>query len=623
VTSWAAIDSTVEPPRLAIGCPKAEHHLAEQIPGCNYDKADGIWRVDLSWPAYACLREVWGSQPLDIRPSLAKYGEACWQGVQERYAMRQELDAPPHIAREIDAIEKGAERKLFLPQRGGTAWLVRWRRDILGDPQGNGKTPMVIRALQVLEQRGQGGGLPAVVVAPGAALYNWKREFDRWAPELKVSVVDGTALRRRRALEEPADVYVMAWSSVRTHTRLARYPGVAFARCPEHGGQDPKTTPGRCDLHEKELNRKGFRIQTVIADEAHRMQDARSKQTRAVWWLAHHAENFWAVTGTMIGDTINDLWPILHGIDPRAWPSRSRYLDLFAIKEYAWHGGMEVLDIRPDTARTFHSLVQPLIRRIPKEIARPWQPPRLDPVFRYPEMPPAQARVYKQLRKELLADLEPSTIVPANSGVLFSRLCQMAVSTVEVTHGEDAQGFTTDLVRMTAPSSKADDLLDFIMDEPTDQLVVAANSPQLIELMTGYIGKFKITSSRIVGGMTSMEKDSAAEMFQRGDVQVCFINAAGSEAITLTAASTIFFAQPDPVFRSREQKIGRVDRIGQEKAVRVIYSITPHTVEEGLFQLGEEKAERVMNVTRDADLLRWIVTGAEPAESGQGVLFDG
>jgi hypothetical protein len=66
--------------------------------------------------------------------------------------------------------------------------------------------------------------------------------------------------------------------------------------------------------------------------------------------------------------------------------------------------------------------------------------------------------------------------------------------------------------------------------------------------------------------------------------------------------------EPDTSFLQREQKIGRVDRYGQQHAVRQVYALAPGTVDRHRYQLGCEKAERHNSVARDPDLLRWILT---------------
>jgi SNF2 family DNA or RNA helicase len=622
--AWAEIING----KITIGCSTVENHLATQLPGCNFDKDKNTWHAPLSWATVVTLHMLWHGQQLDRGPELQAWSKEAYEDVLYSWKLRGALDdrAADESNEDVMAVldgldelsvpfEDGRPRRLYPFQRGGAAYLADRRRGILGDEQGQGKTAQLIRAMQLVRALGSvgSGPFPALVVCTVAAVRNWEREIANWAPELRTVVVDGTALRRRQAIErDDADVWIMGWPNVRAHTRLEAYPGVRFVRCKACGGIDDGIAPARCEVHAKDLNLRGVPWRTVIADEAHRMQDARSKQTRALWWLLHQAEYRWLATGTPIGDHIGELWPLLHGLDIATAPSRSRYLDLFAIKEHNFHGGSTVLGIRPDTAETFHSFVQPLIRRIPRAIALPFLPKRMEPVFRYPEMTPAQKRTYDKIKKSAMAELEGRLVVAQNDLVSFSRLCQLASSMLEVVEGEDADGFTTENPRMVAPSSKVADLVDFLEDED-GQLVVASNSPQLVALAEKALAAKKITHCKIVGGMNADAMDQAVTWFQRGDCRVIFITAAGAESITLTAAHTIYFMQPDPSWRSREQKISRIDRIGQEGhpqgGIRIVYSITPKSVEERLYQLGQEKGERAAQVTRDADMLRWLIGG--------------
>ena len=610
--AWVAIEPGTDPPIMAVGCSKSEFHLPVQVPGMNWRKEDGLWRVPLTWASWVALLTVWGQQRLDVHPDLQAWAHQQWEQQQLRYQYRSDLDARQwrDVLEDLDT-ESGT---LFPFQRAGAAWLLGWRRVVMGDPQGNGKTPQLIRGVQLAKRCTPDTG-PWLVVAVPSALYNWQREFGVWAPELTVRVIDGTAPKRRKAImdEGEADVYVIGWPTVRQHTRLMAYPGQAFVRCDEHGGSAGKTA-AQCEVHPKELNE--IRWAGVIADEAHRMKDAKSKQTRAVWQLAGGAEYFWPATGTPIADNIADLWPVLHAIDPLAFPSKSRYLDLFAVKQLNWHGGSEFLGIKPETQKAFHAIVQPLIRRVPKEIARPQMPPRLPVSYRYPEMSSAQARAYKQMQKEALAELESSNVVTDNDLARFARLCQLASASIETYDGEDRQGFTKQKVRMTLPSGKADDLMDFLEDNP-GPLVVCMNSPQLLELCEAKLKDAKIAHCAILGGQSPMERDQAVRWFQEGECRVILITAgAGGESITLTASDTMLFLQPNPSSLVTEQVIGRVDRIGQQNPVRVVYAISRGTVDERLLALSQGKSDRAAEVTRDPDLLRWLLGGGDvPAQT--------
>jgi len=758
--AWAEMGA--ERGTMEIGTSDVENHLTQQLPGCNYDKSAyggrGVWRAPLSWAGYVTLMMLFSGQELLIGPQLTAWAWQAYRGVEYAWQLRQLIDDSGGTPEDRELLAKfdaasvplpdGSPRALYPPQRGGAIYLAYVRRGALNDDQGNGKTPQVIRALQLLAARGQ-DPYPALVICTDAAKFNWQREFATWAPEVPVRVIDGGAAARKKQIAEAAEdqlkcpihgqfirtktgmgmnensgsetqstprdnatavlhgmrptrsgeknqhehpicgeistsqlssmmkcsdtrkdiagsvlrqkdssstttghaaqdrsaavnvsdlssatdaisqlsrqqyrdglsllrctcpVMVSSWAGVRMHSRLAAYPGVRFTRCVACGGIDDAITASRCQVHEKELNQIAWR--TVVADEAHRLGDARSQQTRAVWWLMQSAQYRWPVTGTPIADNIGNLWPVMHALDPASAPSRSRYLDLFAVKTHGWGGkGTIVLDIRPDTAPAFHAAYQPMMRRIPRAVALPWLPERMPPVFRYPPMSPAQKRMYGQLKKDSLALLEDTAdlLVPQNSLEKFGRLCQLAASMIAVTEIEGPDGFPAERVDLVLPSSKVDDLLDFLEDNP-GPLVVAANSPRLIALAERKLDEKRITHCKIIGGMSAESKEEAKEIFQRGERRVIFITSAGAESITLTASSTIFFMQPEPSLLAREQKIGRVDRIGSQvhDSIRIIYSITPGTVEERLYKLGGEKEERAASVTRDKELLRWLIQG--------------
>lgn len=591
---------------LAIGAAKAEHHLCQAIPGCNYNKKDHIWRLPLSWPGYVCFRTAWASMPIDIYPPLLAYGETAWIQVQQRFADRVRIDSTIEYGGLIRDAEADNGMELRPDQRGAVEWLCKYGRAGIEDPTGNGKTPIMIRALQV-QQQITGTALPALYIGNGSALLSIRDKFAAWAPELKTSVVSGTAKARAEALGREADVYLIAWDNLRLHTRLAPYGSQRLARCTECAGIETKTTPGRCEVHEKELNK--IRFGTVIPDEAHKMRDPTTKQTRACWWMMWHAEFAWPMTGTLLAATVADPWGPMHGLDPKAWPSRSRYLDMFARKEFAWNRAAEILGFRPEHEYAANTIIQPYWRRIPREIARPNQPPRGEPEFRYPELTPAHRKVYDQLTKEALADLEGALMVTGNDLVKYTRLCQLASSMVEQYDGEDEQGFTRPLYRLVLPCPKADDLLEFL-SETDDQVVVAAISTELIALAERKLHDAGISFTHIIGGMSAEAQYEANMAFLGKQVRVIFISSAGAESIDLQSSATIYFLEPDTSFLAREQKIGRVDRYGQMFPVRQVYALSPGTVDLHRYKLGCEKAERHDSVARDPDLLRWILTGA-------------
>ena len=60
---------------------------------------------------------------------------------------------------------------------------------------GLGKTLQTIAALLARRQEGE-STFPDLIICPTSLLYNWKKEFERFAPELSVCLVTGTATQR-------------------------------------------------------------------------------------------------------------------------------------------------------------------------------------------------------------------------------------------------------------------------------------------------------------------------------------------------------------------------------------------------------------------------------------------
>lgn len=477
--------------------------------------------------------------------------------------------------------------KLLEFQRPGVAFLVKNRRAILADPMGTGKTAQLIRTLQVLAEMGE-SPFPALVVCPNSLKTStWSFELATWAPELKVQVIDGGAVKRRKQLAADADCFIVNWEAVRLHSRLAGYGTIALS--------EKDKTP-------KELNELGLR--TVICDEAHRMKDAKAAQTRAVWSVLHGAEFRYLATGTPVADNIADLWALLHGVEPDWFSTKTKYVDRFADASINYFGGIDIHGIKPDTKDEFFQIVDPLIRRIPKKAALPQLPPVLPLQIRHTPMLPKQKKAYEQMRDTMIANLGDLLVAP-NPLAQLMRLNQLASASASVT--EDG------IVTLESPSPKVDDLVDLLEEMGDEPLVVAAVSRQLIELAAERLTKLNIPHGLVTGAQSGYERGQAVTRFQDGRDRVILLTlGAGAEGLTLTRASRMLFMQESYSEVQNAQARDRVHRIGSEihAAVQIIVQITPGTVEETRREIVTTKAMRMEEVVRDEETLRRLLGAA-------------
>jgi len=561
--------------------------LCKTLPGSKWDPKTQQWRVPASWASCLALRSTFKAE-LEIGPGLAQ-----WAGNELTNRI-----TPANDLRVLETLEDASNEDLFPHQKAGVAFLATARRALLADEPGLGKTAQAIRALKKLQEN-DNEIFPALVVCPNTLKKNWKREFARWWPDVKVEVIKGSANQRRKVFEEQADVYVINWESLRSHSRLAPYGSVALARCTQCGGHDEKVSENRCEVHERELNTIDFKA--VIADEIHRSKEPKSKQSRALWAATGNADIRFALTGTPIANNVLDLWAILHWLSPEEWPSKTRWIDRMVNTMLNAFGGMMVLGVKPHMQEEFDATLNPRMRRMLKSVVLPWLP---EMMFerRDIEMSTKQAKAYKQMRDLMIAELEGGDIVTAPSPLTqTTRLLQFASSYAEMdideTTGESR-------ARLTEPSCKVDALMDDIKngDFGGDSVAVCAVSRQLIELLSAAMTKEKIEHGLITGAQTEDERQQAVDDFQSGKIKwILFTAQAGGVGITLTAARRLIMLQRPWSLVDHKQALDRVHRIGSEIHDSIIVTdyVTEGTVEERVLQVLETKADNFEAIVRD------------------------
>lgn len=180
----------------------------------------------------------------------------------------------------------------FMPfQKEGIVALLHNDRLLLADDMGLGKTVQAIAALRVLHARNESKS--SLVVAPASLLNQWRRELDRWAPELSAIIVDGTAAERSWKWPAKKDVKLVSYETLR-----ADFGTNALAP----------------------VRREQWDV--VVADEAQRIKN-RNDTSAAVKGLQRTRS--WALTGTPIENHEEELASILEFVDYDPSTARKRY----------------------------------------------------------------------------------------------------------------------------------------------------------------------------------------------------------------------------------------------------------------------------------------------------------
>ena len=546
-----------------------------EVPGMRH--VDSQWRTAVSWSKLIVMREIFGDR-LQVGDALAEW---AWNEYETRVK-------PVQTWREA-ALDPEYQETQVLPhwplygfQRTGIAFMQTSEGCVLADEMGTGKTVQAIGAIVT-----HGGSDPVLVVCPMSAKAGWVREFQKWAPHIKVASVGGSAARRRKAFEEldgdsPPDVVVVHWDALRLHSRLARYGSIRLAE-----GENVA----------KELNRPWS---VLVADEAHRALSPKAKQTRALWGVGASAEVRYALTGTP-GITPDQLWALLRFVAPDEWPSRTHFIERYCHTLNNPFGGLEILGLLPEHADEFHHLVDLRMLRRPKSLVLPWLPEKVYE-RRDIEMSVKQAKAYKQFKDSMMAELDGGIGKALDPLSVLTRLTQLASSCAEI--NEDGK------IRLCAPSTKVDALVELLDDlGSAEPLVVFANSSQLIRLAAQRLDKEKIDHVEIVGGMTDIARWTSVQDFQEGRARVILLTfGAGSEALTLTRARYMCFLQRSWKFDQNVQAEDRIHRAGQEAGTcTYIDLVAPDTIEESMQDALEDKEQTFQEIVRDREvLLAWL-----------------
>jgi SNF2 family DNA or RNA helicase len=589
------------PDRIALVSPYTAKDMVRKVPGARWSKDDGKWSVPLAWTSCLAMRDIFGDD-LIVEDGLSKWA----------WALKRDVIDPALAVRESLGAGIPGDDRLYDFQRAGVEFMRIVKRALLCDEMGTGKTVQTILALKALRADEAYEG-PILVICPNTMKHTWKRELATWWPEVEAQVIQGTAIQRRKQIAAGADVLIINWEAVRTHSRLKMFGSTALKRCVECGGSGTvKQT--QCEVHEREFNTIDFGA--VVADEAHRMKDPHSAQTRAVMAASGDARVRFGLTGTPIANDPTELWSLLHWMDEQEWPTKSAWTERLIDFTYSIWGGSIVNGVKPTHLDEFRATVDPRMRRMPKSVVLPFLPPIVTQ-RRDVEMTPKQRKAYEDMRELMIARLDAGVLLAANPMVQVGRLMQLASSygdmIVDPTSGEEH-------LRLAEPSSKLDAFMGDVGmgDYEGQSTIVFAESRQLIELLSERMHKNPasrggpIRHGLITGAIAEDARDRTIVDFQKGDFQfvLCTIKA-GGVGITLTQASAEAFLQRNWSTIDMDQAIARAHRIGSEihESITVVDYVTPGTVEEAQIVALARKHGMLEEIVRDAEMMRKFLEG--------------
>ncbi|MGN1208967.1 MAG: DEAD/DEAH box helicase, partial [Duodenibacillus sp.] len=432
------------------------------------------------------------------------------------------------------AVPAGLAAELRDYQTEGYAWLMRlaaWGAGaILADDMGLGKT---VQAIALLAARAKAG--PQLVVMPTAVLNNWEAELARFAPGLRVRVLNREDREELTRTLEAGDVV------------LSTYGVLAI-----------------------EIERlKAVDWQSVVLDEAHTVKNRTTKTSKAVMQLSAQCRVL--LTGTPLQNRLSEIWNLFEFANPGLLGSYDDFVEHFITPVEVHHS--------KTVQRRLKRLVAPFILRRTKAEVLDELPEKTELTIRVPLTDDERA-LYETLRQSASNRLESGEINPIQALAELTRLRLAACHPKLVNPA------------LTFASSKTAAFLDLAAEliESGHRALVFSQFTSHLALIRPELEKRGIPHLYLDGGMSAATRAELVKAFQQGDAPLFLISLkAGGTGLNLTAADYVIHLDPwwNPAIEN--QASDRAYRIGQERPVTIYRLIAEGTIEEKILRLHETK----------------------------------
>ena len=483
---------------------------------------------------------------------LAQASPGTWDLLAGEAAAPELRAAVEHLRAEVAAfkgipkqpVPRGFKGKLRPYQREGVDFLA-WTSAlgmgaVLADDMGLGKTVQTLVWLLHLRQHDPSLG-PALVVAPASVMHNWRREAERFAPGLRVAVLEsGSARRDLLANANAHDLLVTNYALLRRDIETWR---------------------------EIELG-------AAVLDEAQNIKNPVAAISQAAREL--RARHRLALTGTPLENRALDLWSIMAFVNPGLLGTQKQFRSRY-----------ERADAPPFVRRLLAARVRPVfMRRLKSEVARDL-PERIEERLDC-DLQPLQRKLYlaevREARDMIAAmSMDAQGLQRGQIAILakLTRLRQICCHPA-LTGASDATG-----------SGKFDafwELIEALHDQGEKVLVFSQFVQCLERLRAGLIHR-GISNHMLTGASRKRDELVAAFQDEPGPGVFLISLKAGGTGLNLTSARNVVLFDPwwNPAVEA--QAIDRAHRIGQTRTVIAHRLIARGTIEERILELQAKKAD--------------------------------
>lgn len=442
----------------------------------------------------------------------------------------------------------------YLPfQRAGIAYAMGRAGTLIADEMGLGKTIQAVGVLNATPEARR-----VLILCPASLKLNWSRELERWSVRpLAIHVVTASDWREPTPPEGGCAVVIVNYDVLGRHAvALRAAPWCLLVADEAHYCKNPKAQRTKAVLGARVLGRDGvWRDSPTPIPAVRRL----------------------FLTGTPILNRPIEAWPLAHALAPETFGSWRRYVYRYCAATQGRYGmdtsGASNLGELQTLLRS-----SCMVRRLKSEVLTEL-PPKRRQVLEVPangaagvvaeEADAIEKGSRAMTEAEAALELAKASDDPAVYQAAVERLRDCAsVAFQEVSRMRHLVA----LAKVPAVIAHATALL-----EELPRLVIFGHHRDVIGAISEALAAEGIGVRRIVGDTPVADRQAAVDAFQRADsgrapdavrVLVGSIGAMGV-GLTMTAASTVVFAELDWVPANVSQAEDRLHRIGQRDSVLV------------------------------------------------------